>query len=56
VDDEHSAYCARAFYHHLFDDDVRSLQYAFLNARKDMHKEYSAHKIWASPVLLMQSN
>lgn len=52
--DQEAAGFAERFYKHLF--DTRSLEYGFLETRKEMYydKKYQERPIWASPVLVMQ--
>jgi CheY-like chemotaxis protein len=45
---------ARCFYKHLFSADERSLEYAFLEARKQMFRHFPGDPIWAAAVLVMQ--
>jgi CHAT domain len=43
---------AETFYRHLF--KKKSLEYAFLETRKEMHGRGDKHRIWAAPMLIMQ--
>lgn len=54
VDDTKAREYAESFYEYLFDGGHRSLEYACLGAKKEMHAKYSDNPIWASPVLVMQ--
>lgn len=54
VDDEKAREYAESFYEHLFDGRCRSLEYACLAAKKDMHAACKDNPIWASPVLVTQ--
>jgi hypothetical protein len=45
---------ADAFYKHLFSKKERSLEYACLEAKKEMRARYVRNPIWASAVLVMQ--
>ena len=52
IDDKKAHEFAIKFYEHLFGDN-KLLEYAFLEARKDMYFEYPHDRIWASPMLVM---
>jgi hypothetical protein len=55
VSDVGGANFAREFYKALFDPAVnRYLEYAFMRARKAIHKKNPGDPTWASPVLVMQ--
>jgi CheY-like chemotaxis protein len=53
IEDDKAYVCARQFYTHLFKEG-RTLEYAFLETRRDMYREYPENRIWASPILIMQ--
>jgi hypothetical protein len=53
IDDPKAFEHTRIFYKHLF--RLRSLEYAFLNTRQDMHAAKENHIIWAAPMLIMQA-
>jgi len=42
------------FYRELLAGKKRSLEYAFLNARKKIYAMYKDNPIWAAPVLVVQ--
>jgi len=50
--DPKAAEHAGVFYRHLF--EKRSLEYAFLETRKEMHSRGDKNRIWAAPMLIMQ--
>ena len=52
LDDPKAAEHVKHFYKHLF--AIKSLEYAFLHTRQDMHGQYKEHNIWAAPMLMMQ--
>lgn len=54
IDDDKALGCTRKFYSHLFQKG-RTLEYAFLETRRDMHREYPGNRIWAAPMLIMQA-
>ena len=54
VDDAKAKEYADTFYSRLFGGNERSLEYACLEAKREMHARYEDNPIWASPVLLMQ--
>ncbi len=56
IEDDKALEFTKSFYEHLFNDDrsLDSLEYAFLEARQEMHSEYESNRIWASPMLVMQ--
>jgi len=54
IDDDKAAEHAKFFYKHLF-EGKRSLEYAFLETRKIMHRDNRENRVWASPMLIMQS-
>jgi CheY-like chemotaxis protein len=56
VDDSHAHSYAVSFYRHLFGDDERCLQHAFLSARKDAYRDFRHERIWASPILLVKAS
>lgn len=45
----------KAFYKYLFERE-RSLEYAFLRARRKMYRDHGEEKIWAAPMLVMQAS
>lgn len=45
---------AESFYKHLFGEKERSLEYACLEAKKEMFAKYKNSPIWASGVLVMR--
>ncbi|MFX1554584.1 MAG: CHAT domain-containing protein [Promethearchaeota archaeon] len=53
IDDDKAEEYTRSFYRHLF--EKKSLEYAFLESRKYMHKSYEENLIWAAPMLVIQS-
>ena len=53
IDDEMATDHTKKFYEHLF-KETRSLEYAFLETRKEMHDHYQDNRIWAAPVLVLQ--
>jgi CheY-like chemotaxis protein len=54
VDDAKAGEYAQSFYECLLDSERKSLEYACLQAKKQMHSKYRDNPIWASPVLVMQ--
>jgi hypothetical protein len=52
IDDEFAREYAENFYQELFES--RSLEKAFLKARKQMHKLHTTDPIWAAPILVKQ--
>jgi hypothetical protein len=54
VGDAKAGEYAESFYRHLLGGKERSLEYACLEAKKEMHAKYEENPIWASPVLVMQ--
>lgn len=54
VRDDEAAAFAESFYEHLFHGKERSLEYACLEARREMHATFPDSPIWASPVLVMR--
>lgn len=52
IHDQKAIEHAKKFYKHLF--ELRSLEYAFLKTRQDMHADNWDHIIWAAPMLIMQ--
>jgi CHAT domain-containing protein len=54
VRDDEAAAFARSFYEHLFNGKEKSLEYACLEARREMHATFPDSPIWASPVLVMR--
>lgn len=54
VEDDKARAFAACFYQHLFGGQRMSLEYAFLETRKQMHRTYPTNPIWAAPVLVMQ--
>jgi CheY-like chemotaxis protein len=54
VGDARAGEYAKAFYQHLFGEKERALEYACLEAKKEMHHLHVDEPIWASPVLVMQ--
>jgi hypothetical protein len=54
VEDDKARAFAECFYRQLFGGKERSLEYACLRAKKEMHIRYADSPIWASPVLVMQ--
>lgn len=53
IEDRMAAEYTRCFYSQLF--EKKSLEYAFLEARRQMHARHREHPIWASPVLVVQA-
>jgi CHAT domain len=45
----------KSFYTNLF-ERMRSLEYAFLLARKEMRSKFANERIWAAPILILQIN
>ncbi len=54
VEDDMAAEYTRVFYRELFGGKPQSLEYVFLKARQNIHKQYEDNPIWAAPVLVMQ--
>jgi hypothetical protein len=54
VGDTKAGVYARSFYTHLLGGEQRSLEYACLEAKKEMHARYVDDPIWACAVLVMQ--
>jgi CheY-like chemotaxis protein len=54
VRDEEAAAFAKSFYDQLFHGKERSLEYACLEARREMYATFPDSPIWASPVLVMR--
>ena len=54
INDPNAKAYADSFYKHLFGKKVRSLEYACLEAKKEMRATYVDNPIWASAVLVMQ--
>ena len=52
VKDDRAVAYVKSFYRHLFKE--RSLEYACLEAKKDMNNKYPDDPIWASSVLVIQ--
>lgn len=52
LDDDKAAEYTQNFYESLF--NLKSLEYAFLEAKKFMYQNYQDNPIWASPILMMQ--
>ena len=46
---------AKSFYTHLF-LNKNPMEYAFLEARKEMYKKHRKDRIWAAPMLVLQTN
>lgn len=56
IDDAVAPEYAMKFYGHLFDNEHEvSLEDAFLLARRDLHESHRQHKVWAAPVLVIQT-
>lgn len=55
IDDNKAFMYAQKFYTHLFNESMM-LEYAFLEARRDMYKADSQDRIWAAPMLIMQTS
>jgi hypothetical protein len=55
IDDDKALIYAQNFYTHLFKENM-TLEYAFLEARRDMHGKYEENRIWAAPMLIMQTS
>ncbi len=55
VADDMALEFAETFYSRLFSGEERSLEYAFLEAIKEMHRSHEDEPIWAAPVLVMQA-
>jgi hypothetical protein len=53
IDDDKAFLCAQRFYTHLFMEG-RTLEYAFLETRRDMHRKHPKNRVWAAPMLIMQ--
>lgn len=53
IPDKHAKQYTRCFYQNLL--ERRSLEYAFFEARKQMHAKYRTEPIWASPMLVIQT-
>jgi CheY-like chemotaxis protein len=53
VGDANALSHAKQFYHHLF--QLKSVEQAFFEARREMHKEKPQERVWASPLLVMQT-
>ena len=54
VSDPKAREFAESFYDKLLAGKERSLEYACLAAKQEMHAKYENNPIWASPVLVMQ--
>jgi hypothetical protein len=54
IEDTMAVKYTKCFYKHLF--EKRSLEYAFLDARKDLYCEQRFNPVWAAPMLVMQMN
>lgn len=54
VSDPKAREFAESFYDKLLGGKERSLEYACLAAKQEMHAKYENNPIWASPVLVMQ--
>jgi CheY-like chemotaxis protein len=54
VRDEEAGAYAVSFYRHLLEQKEKSLEYACLEARKEMHGTFPDSPIWASPVLVIR--
>jgi hypothetical protein len=54
MDDAMAFEYAECFYTHLF-KNANSLEYALLKARKEMHANYPQDRIWAAPMLVLQT-
>jgi hypothetical protein len=53
VNDDRAVDYVESFYTHLF--EKRSLEYACLDAKKDLNNRYPDDPIWASSVLVIQA-
>jgi len=54
IDDDMAFQYTQEFYRELLAGKKRSLEYAFLNARKKIYAMYKDNPIWAAPVLVVQ--
>jgi CheY-like chemotaxis protein len=55
IDDEKAVEYVKTFYTHLFRKGL-TLEYAFLETRRDMHDKFPKNRIWAAPMLIIQEN
>jgi hypothetical protein len=55
IDDGMAAMHARKFYDHLLKERP-CLEDAFLKARKDMYEQDRKNRIWAAPIMILQTN
>ncbi|MFC1516257.1 CHAT domain-containing protein [Thermodesulfobacteriota bacterium] len=53
IEDLSAAEHAKKFYQNLF-ERTRSLEYAFLETRKEMYERNPENKVWAAPILILQ--
>ena len=53
IDDLLAPSFTKSFYTNLF-EKTYSLEYAFMNARRDMRDQFKAERIWAAPMLILQ--
>jgi CHAT domain len=60
IRDDIAAEFSRTFYTNLFGEPEklsnRFLEYAFMRARRHLHREYQTDTVWSSPLLFMQSS
>jgi CHAT domain-containing protein len=54
VNDPKATDYAKSFYKHLFGEKERSLEYACMEAKKEMAAKFRENPIWASAVLVMR--
>lgn len=54
VEDSKASEYAKCFYKYLLGGKKKSLEYACLQAKKEMHAKYRDNPIWAAPVLITQ--
>jgi hypothetical protein len=55
IEDQLAQEFTKSFYTSLF-AKTRSLEYAFFEARKESRKQFKDKRIWAAPILVMQSS
>ena len=55
IDDERASEYAECFYQQLF-QKTNTLEYALLEARKEMHTKHPQNRIWAAPMLVLQTS
>ena len=53
IDDDKAAEYAQIFYENLF-EKKKPLEYAFLETRKEMYRNYKDNQIWAAAMLIIQ--